>query len=504
MVSLGVDVKGACLPHPDLNDSSTMRAGAQSRFCRRPPIPDPIVLRRFRDFVADWLRSNLVPLARDTDVSFDTWLDGTNYPMWRKNELILEHQRLLESGWDRHMALVKMFIKAEQYAAGYKHARCINSRSDAYKTRVGPYMKVIENEIYKLKQFIKHVPVAHRPAYVREHLEREGVNYVATDYTAFEALFVPQIMEACEMQLYEYMLQYVDGGRDTIDLIRRVQLGTNTCHGKYLSVKVRGKRMSGEMCTSLGNGFTNLMAMLFVCHDIGSRNVEGCVEGDDGLFSMEGPTPTTADFERLGLIIKLETHPDVSTASFCGMIFDTKDEIIISDVMAHLCRFGWTSARYAKSNERVLLRLLRSKALSLLYSYPGCPVLWKLARYGLRITQSIKNDDLSKYDDTWWKRQMAELNTKVDFMDVWSRTPTHASRLLVEEKYGLSVPDQLTIESYLDSLNTLQQLDHPIIDSYMHPDWGHYSALYTVQVDVRGDVAEDAWPKLAGFTPGFA
>lgn len=504
MVSLGVDVKGHCLPHPDLNDSTTMRAGAQARFCRRPPIADPAVLQRFRTFVQNWLTQNLVPLGRDTDVSFDTWLDGTNYPMWRKDELRSVHQDYLEKGWTRDIALVKTFIKAEQYAAGYKHARCINSRSDKYKCLVGPYMKVIENVLYDTKWFIKHIPVAERPAFVKKMLEREGVNYVATDYTAFESLFSPLFMDACEMQLYEYMLQYVEGGAATIDLIRRVQLGTNTCHGKYLTIKVRGKRMSGEMCTSLGNGFANLMAMLFTCQEIGSRNVAGCVEGDDGLFSMDGPTPTQADFARLGLIIKLEIHPNVNTASFCGMIFDTEDNIIISDVMSHLCRFGWTSARYAHSNDRVLLRLLRSKALSLLYSYPGCPVLWKLARYGLRVTQSVSKDDLSKYNDTWWKREMAELNSRVDFMDVWSRTPTIASRLLVEQKYGITVPDQLAMENYLDTLTSIQQLDHPTIDAYMHPDWGHYSSIYTVNVDVRGDLNEDAWPRLAGFDPGFA
>ncbi len=77
---------------------------------------------------------------------------------------------------------------------------------------------------------------------------------MATDYTSFEALFTPELMDAVEMQLYDYMLEHVSGGKDTLRLIRRVQLGRNHIDSKYVSVDISGKRMSGEMCTSLGNG----------------------------------------------------------------------------------------------------------------------------------------------------------------------------------------------------------------------------------------------------------
>ncbi len=498
MASLGVHVEGACLPHVDMSDSATTRAGAQGRFCRTTPPINRNKLERFRLFVRRWLCANLTPLSVSTDTSFETWIQRTNYPEWRRKELRLVYQDLLENGWDGSYEKLSSFVKDEQYGE-FKHARCINARSDEYKVTVGPHIKCIEDQIYALPQFIKHIPVALRPAYIRDYLEREGVNYVATDYTSFEALFTAEIQEACEMQLYHYMLHLTEGGRNVYDLMERVQMGKNVCEFKYLTVKVRAKRMSGEMCTSLGNGFTNLMVMLFTAEEVGARNVRGCVEGDDGLFSMEGNIPRIRDFEELGMIIKLEVHPNVNTASFCGMIFDTKDEIVISDVMSHLTRFGWTKAKYLGARDVVLKRLLRSKALSMLYSYPGCPVLWKLARYGLRVTQSEARIDLSRYYDSWWDREQAEMRKKVDFWEVWSRTPSANSRLLVEEKYGLTVPDQLKIEEYLDSLETITPLDHPTIHSYMHPDWLLYSAKYTVPVDVRSDLREDAWVKMTRF-----
>jgi len=498
MTSLGCHVEGACLPHPDMSDTHTTRAGAQSRFCRQPPPANRALLRKFRRFVRRWLLRNLVPLSRDTDVSFETWISRTNYPEWRRNELRIVYEKMLALGWSKRWARVASFIKDECYGE-FKHARCINSRSDEYKVTTGPFFKAIEEVLYNRPEFIKHIPVSDRPDYIKGYLEREGVNYVATDYTSFEALFTKDLQDACEMQLYSYMLQHVSGGSQAVRLIYDTQTGINRCKFKYLDVSVPAKRMSGEMCTSLGNGFSNLMIMLFTCQEVGSRNVRGCVEGDDGLFSMEGPTPRPSDFERLGLIIKLEVHPNVNTASFCGMIFDTKDRIIISDVMGHLARFGWTKAKYSGSKDIVLLRLLRSKALSMLYSYPGCPVLWKLARYGLRVTSRAEKSNLSRYDESWWEREQAKLRAQVDFGEVWSREPTAASRLLVEEKYGVTVTDQLRIEAYLDSLDKVQPLSCDAISRNMHQDWLTYSARYVLPADVRSDLRQDAWPRMVNF-----
>ena len=86
-VSLGCHVKMACLPHPDMSDSDTTRAGITKRFARETPVADAAMLRRLKVFVRDWLRNNMKPLDKDTDVSTKTWLEGTNYPKWRRDEL---------------------------------------------------------------------------------------------------------------------------------------------------------------------------------------------------------------------------------------------------------------------------------------------------------------------------------------------------------------------------------------------------------------------------------
>lgn len=498
-VSLGCHVNRACLPHPDLQDSDTTRAGITKRFARETPAADPMLLRRLKVFVRDWLRSNMRPLDRDTDISTKTWLAGTNYPEWRRAELGDIAEAYEVDKWRPKYKKVKSFVKDEFYSE-YKHARGICSRSDVYKVITGPYYKCIENVLYEHPAFIKHVPVSERPKYVQNYLEREGSRYMATDYTSFEALFTPALMDAVEMQLYDYMLRHVEGGAEICKLIRRVQLGTNHCDFKYVTVKVPGKRMSGEMCTSLGNGFSNLMLMLFMCSEVGTTNVVGCVEGDDGLFRGDGPFPTSRDFERLGLLIKLEVHDQINTASFCGMIFDTSDYIIVTDIMPQLARFGWTSAKYGYVSDRILRRLLRSKALSMAYSYPGCPVLHALARYGLRVTNDQRDAKLSKYSSDWWAREKERTFESTPLSVVLSKRPTMGARVLVEKKYGLSIEDQYAIESYLDSLSTLTVLDHPAINQNLQPSWEHYYASYCFEhvVDQYAASHFGTWPFLRG------
>lgn len=497
-VSLGCHVDRTCLPHPDLQDSDTTRAGITKRFARETPVANRSMLMRLKRFTLDWLRTNMTPLDKDTDVSTKTWLEGTNYPKWRRDELEVIAENMEIDGWRPKYKLVKAFVKDEFYSE-LKHARLICSRSDFYKVLTGPYFKVIENVLYEHPAFIKHIPVSERPAYVKAYLELEGCNYMATDYTSFEALFTPELMDAVEMQLYDYMLQHVHNGRDTLRLIRRVQLGRNHIDSKFVSVDISGKRMSGEMCTSLGNGFSNLMLMLFMCSEVGTRNVVGCVEGDDGLFRGDGPFPTSQDFERLGLLIKLEVHEQINTASFCGMIFDTDDYIIVTDVMAQLARFGWTSGRYGYASDRILRRLLRSKALSMAYSYPGCPVLHSLAKYGLRVTSDQKDAKLSRYSQDWWSRERDKLQSG-DLELILSKVPTPGARLLVEKKYGLSMEDQLRIENYLDSLTTIVPLSCKAIESNCKPHWEYYYAGYCFEhpVDQRSAQNFGQWPTLRG------
>jgi len=478
-VSLGCHVEGVACPHPDPVDPWSMLAGVCKRFGVAVPKADPAALDRLRAFVRKYVRENYVPLSPDADTSVPTWLENTAYPAWRKAELLSKYEKTEDPNDPRH-ARCKAFMKDETYGE-FKFNRGINARSDEFKCMVGPIFKLIESEVYKDSHFIKHIPVAERPAYITAKLQH-FLKVYASDYTAFEALFVETLMTTVEFELYEYMTQHLPEGREFMTRCREVLGGENECNYRDFQVKLRAVRMSGEMCTSLGNGFSNLMFMLFVCTELGSTHIDGVVEGDDGLFGIDGPAPSQSDFAKLGLVIKLEEHDRLSSASFCGIVFDEVDQLNVREPYEVLATFGWTSQRYAKSNSKILKALLRCKALSLAHQYPGCPIVSALARYGLRVTDDVRACKVLRVINgrgamNAWEREWAlELMAKGVPRTI---EPPIRTRLLVEEKFGVPVYEQLIIEKYLDGLTTLQPLR--IDTTFMPSSWKVYWDTY-VQV----------------------
>jgi len=92
--SLGCHVVGALMPHPDPADRETCILGGKKRFLTKTPEPDDELLSELNAFVRKWLRENLTPLASDSDTSVDNWLSHTNYPGWRKSQLLQKWQNV--------------------------------------------------------------------------------------------------------------------------------------------------------------------------------------------------------------------------------------------------------------------------------------------------------------------------------------------------------------------------------------------------------------------------
>jgi len=470
--STGCNVKGVSLPHPDPECHDTMIAGVKKRLIGKPPNMSPKHHKGLKKFVKRWLKKNLTPLARDTDLTLDTWLAEIDHPQSRKDCIRKKYEQRLGilRKKDFH---VTAFMKDEHYTE-YKHARGIYSRSDQFKAKVGPIFRAIEKEVFKHPAFIKKIPVDQRAKYVMERLYRTGKRYIATDYTSFESHFIREVMEICEFQLYKYMTQYIPQRQEFWNILDQVLAGLNVINFRDFTAYVIACRMSGEMCTSLGNGFSNLMLMMYACQVSGARNIAGVVEGDDGLFVYDGNPPTIELFKEIGFTIKLEIFDNISEASFCGLIFDETDEAIITEPLAKLVSFGYVPRRYALSKKSKHLKLLRAKSLSFLYQYPGCPILRSLALYGLRISEGYRAD-FGIFDSYHMNMKEEMLNYHRKNSGAYMPIGFN-SRLLMERKFGITVAEQLKTEAYLDSLNSLQELEISWLN--FKTEWLHYDAHY--------------------------
>jgi len=319
-VSLPSEIVGCAQPRPDRGDNLSSVQGGKKRLLNRRPYLCPLRLKRLAEFVKKWLQENLTPLERVDITSPEEWIETCNQPESRRKEYREALAAYLEGKVPYHkVRSVKTFTKGESYPE-YKYPRLINARSDYAKVLIGPIFKAIEKKLFSLPWYIKKEPRAQWPWYISRRCDRLGVKCIATDYSSFESSFTPEVMWNLEMILYEYMM-----GNCATEFERnfiRDLMSENKLASAGFSLKCIGRRMSGEMNTSLGNGFSNLLLMLFVLNEKGCTDISGVVEGDDGLFVFNGPVPSSSDFLSLGMEIKLDEHRKYNEASFCGVVFD--------------------------------------------------------------------------------------------------------------------------------------------------------------------------------------
>lgn len=408
----------------DTNDPEMIECGLRKRLMRATPAIDRQMLEEFRRFVADFLQAHV---GRATPMGFEEWLASTSYNEARKDELRREFC-LLKGGKPskRLSQKIKMFGKTEPYP-DYKWVRLINSRSDAFKVWSGPLFKAIEKVVYELPEFVKHVPVPDRPALVLS-LVKAGLSCYATDFESFEALFSPVVMDACECALYRHCLPWCSD----VEYLCRTIMGTNKLSNRIgVTAELQGRRMSGDMCTSLGNGFTNLMLAKFLAARQG-KQLTGLVEGDDGLFVTDAVLDKR-DYARLGFLIKIAEVDCPTSASFCGMVFGPSGQIV-RDPLEFCATFGWTSS-FVGGGDRLMEQLLRAKALSSVYEMPHCPIVGAMARYALKQTRGV----VPRFVNDGYHR------APPDEFDLPDFSPSSDTRELVARLYG--IPSEVQVET---------------------------------------------------------
>lgn len=446
--SLPCFIHGACLPKPQLSGAA-VEGGLRKRLFHKTPGYSHTVLKKLRCFVFNWCVKNLKPL--DKLHTFDEWLDQTNYSRKRKQQLIEAHERADVK--QLHKYVVECHPKDEFYES-LKFLRMISARKDEAKTIFGPIFHGIEQEVYKLPYFVKGLTEQER---IQKIVDTFGDRPVyVTDYSAFETHFTSDLLAHCEFVMYKYMLRNFPGEIDKL----KVLLGRNKLVSKYFHGVLEGVRMSGEMNTSLGNGFSNLMLMLFISSEEGFEILNAVVEGDDGLFEIRGRPPTPQLFKSYGLELKIQpSRPHL--ASFCGCVYNPENQRNFGHPLKHLITFGWCGRRHLSLRRRRKMELVMSRVYSLCALYPGVPLIWKLCQLCINNFDEVRFYRAKRYLDRY-KLSNIVLTDKVE-------SPTFSDRLFFEEITGISPHEQETIER--DMENTFPIIKSPTLLNHLPEVW---------------------------------
>jgi len=484
VVSLGCNVKGACQPFPDCDDVESNILGAKHRYLRLTPKICAAELHSFRGFVRMLLRRFFKPLdAHDPNFEWPNYIEhlrDAGYSTRQIEDYDRAHEEL-ETGDYSRLYELKGHTKPEFYPE-YKHNRMINARNMKFRALLGPVAHAMEAYIYDFeirghKVFIKHVPVSERARYIIQNTSPGSAVY-ETDHSAFEAHMAPQVMECCEVALYRYLLKNHPRRSFVMEHIVKALVGINKSVHNGFVTRCRGRRMSGDMVTSLGNGFTNMCVLAYTLYRCG-YNYDDCdffVEGDDGVTQVSVPLasggrrlPHEGDFKNLGFEVKMAKRSSFAESTFCTIVADEQVGEVLIDPAEALVKFGWTFSN-DKLNPKLHKQLLHAKALSLLCEAPACPIVRALADYGIRVTRGVA----PRFDrlERWWTSQLELTDGHIAYC--LSKSVDARSRYVVEHEFGVPIALQLHVERYLAGLESLRALDDPIILSMMKPVWFHY------------------------------
>lgn len=276
-----------------------------------------------------------------------------------------------------------------------------------------------------------------------------------------EKHFKKPVMLSLEWPLYRHLLS-LNYTHDNVDHIMKVLTGKNQLRGRHgFRAVVYATRMSGEMNTSLGNGWSNFIVFNYIVHSKGGI-CYGFVEGDDGIFASSVPV-TTQDYNDLGFDVKVNELTTVTEASFCGII-SAADGTLVKDPGVVMMKFGWTSS-YITAGDIIMHELLRAKALSLCYECPQCPVVGAIGRRALQVTRNYNPRFIKDgYHDT-------DIVPR-DESSIPEFKPTPASRTLFARLFGVTVENQLRCEDAImrDDLTTASELiptNYAALDYYL-------------------------------------
>lgn len=416
----------------------------------------------FGEFVQEYIDLHFQPIEYipfEHDF-LDTWLDHSKYTLKQKAKFHMLFDKFLAGKRNYSIFACGTFIKKE-ITETVKEARLINSRSDLYKAVVAPYIKLVEKQVYD-NHFIKEKERSEVCERVKE-IEKKFKFVMETDYTSFEASFQDFLMQNVELRLFRRILA---NNPHVLNIIEQTYHSLNYCYAKDAKYIIAGRRMSGEMWTSLCNGFTNKMLVEYMFHitKIHRDNLiyDYVVEGDDGFIGTNG-IPMYEIVESLGFKLKLQLATDMNELSFCGLNLGPHG--LYPDFVRQIRKFGYsfdsqmvywrrTGQHHTKKYTKKKNELIKAKAYSFLMSSPPMPIMSKLCEKILQITRryKIRKSDIIKYL-SW--RDHFDPSFKIPKYTDFKFEVDLETRIYFEKRFGVTVDEQIKIENEIDNQDSL-------------------------------------------------
>lgn len=393
----------------------------------------------------------------------------------RKTRYLNALKSLNQNPVRRSDAFVSAFIKAEKTDSSSKKwpdPRVIQARSARYNIELGRFLRPIEHHVYRLKHNGLQVmgkglsPPARAELLVQKWNRFNKPICMAIDASRFDQHVC---LEALKLEHWFYTLSNSD--KTFAELLSWQQFNKGyTNNGVRYSVK--GRRMSGDMNTAVGNCLLMYAMCLAGAEQAGITKFELLVDGDDTLIIVEQTDadrfqPFLDTFESFGHKIKMEGKwKQLEGVQWCQskfMYIGGKPSFVRSHrkVISTL-----TAGVRCWGDPSVQKDMMFTVGQALMIDNVGVPILGK---YGKILTKwsNKRVKDWASIDEGWfWDIKERH---GLDFIAEY-QNPLPESRLSFQVATGVSVAEQLFIEEQLESWQPVFG-EAQLVDVEVLPGW---------------------------------
>lgn len=355
-------------------------------------------------------------------------------------------------------ARVEMFVKFEKEWADEiteKTPRAIQFRSPRYTASISQYLMPVEKKIFSLDKngvecdveqrlFAKGLNSFQRARRLQAMHKWKNTVWILLDHSRFDANVTEDHIR-WESKIYRRVLA---GPTEQLDDLMRMQLSNRGRTKSGLRYVCRGKKMSGEYNTSLGDSVINAALLLYWLRECSTAEI--FVDGDDSVIAVSEEDYTKLDlgyFAANGWTTKVEITREFNRVEFCQcrpVEVQPGNWRMVRNPWRVMNRSICTIQRY---HGKAWQGYLRAVADCEYYCGFGVPVLEAFAHYMRRHSEGQK--PVSITDQLLYR---AKIEPHITYR---RNVITSLARTSLALTWGISEAEQLALESYFNSANDL-------------------------------------------------
>jgi len=437
------------------NYKSDFVASLDPAFC---PAPEPVrgIFKRLNKYKKEIVK-RVGRKSPITDEMFLSYYDGPQLTTYSKAVISLSERPVAVQD-----SYLKTFIKAEKLNLTLKPDPCprvIQPRHPRYNVELGKYLKHIEHPIYKAidriwggKTIFKGMNVEAMGA----EIHKKMCKYSNPCAIGFDASRFDQHVSVEALRFEHSIYKSIHGYPELLSLLLKWQIhnqGTAHTNDGFFKYSVDGKRMSGDMNTSLGNC---ILASLIVRDLVDSLGVDAQLvnNGDDNVLICSADDEEVVvkalydHWMRYGFEVVAEPPVYITEQiEFCQMkpVFDGTQYVLVRNPTVTMSKDACSiTPFYTANSARKWCRAVGEAGLSLT---GGMPI--KQAYYQCMIRNGINKGNIHKSKEFRYGLSYVLHHGKSDRK---ARPISAATRFSFYLAFGYTPDEQVALEGYYDSL----------------------------------------------------